>query len=321
MGQVLIFEKSCFDEAEPMVAQKTRLAVVAGLCLCLFSHVRGATWYLEQDKDWKPISDKGKAAYEQASQFYRHGNYAKAVRYYDKFLEECKPENALYMEVLEREFDIAKAFLAGRKKLVLGIFRMDAYAEGIKIMERISKRAPKAKIGAEALVTVATYYEKRGACNSSNYELGYLEWLGAYDNYDKQIKLSPPVPTGLLGKDALLGMARCKYLSYGGPAYDASDLADRPLNIKPYISAKSCYERFKTQYPADSGKLDVDEKLKEIDEKLAYKDFCTGRYYQKRGDRTSANLYYQMVVHDWPTTKAAEMAREMLNKNLGSPKS
>jgi outer membrane protein assembly factor BamD (BamD/ComL family) len=54
--------------------------------------------------------------------------------------------------------------------------------------------------------------------------------------------------------------------------------------------------------------------LKQIDEQLAYKEFATGRYYQKTGDRQSANLYYQMVVDNWPDSAAADKAKEAMQE-------
>jgi len=61
-------------------------------------------------------------------------------------------------------------------------------------------------------------------------------------------------------------------------------------------------------------KIGVDGILGEIDEQIAYKQLSIGRYYEKTGNKQSANLYYDMVVSDWPDAKAAEEAKEMLAK-------
>jgi len=87
--------------------------------------------------------------------------------------------------------------------------------------------------------------------------------------------------------------------------YDASNLR----------TAKTCYERFKLLYPADAEEIGVGQILEEIDEQLAYKQLSVGQYYETIGNRQSANLYYDMVVNDWPDSRAAEIAREMLGKN------
>ena len=61
--------------------------------------------------------------------------------------------------------------------------------------------------------------------------------------------------------------------------------------------------------------IGVDDILKEIDEQLAYKQLSIGQYYQNVGNRQSANLYYGMVISDWPGSEAAQTAEQMLAEN------
>ena len=111
-------------------------------------------------------------------------------------------------------------------------------------------------------------------------------------------------------RDALLGMARNKHAVYNKPPehkrpfYDASCLS----------TAKSYYVRFKLLYPKEARDIAIDGILAEIDEQLAYKQLSIGRYYHKTGNIQSANLYFDMVVNDWPDSKAAQQAKELLTK-------
>ena len=50
---------------------------------------------------------------------------------------------------------------------------------------------------------------------------------------------------------------------------------------------------------------------------MAYKQFTIGQYYQKTGNKRSANLYFDMVINDWPGTKAAQMAKDILTGDSG----
>ncbi|MHC4215410.1 MAG: outer membrane protein assembly factor BamD, partial [Planctomycetota bacterium] len=59
-----------------------------------------------------------------------------------------------------------------------------------------------------------------------------------------------------------------------------------------------------------------ESKLADINEHLAEKDFKTGLYYQKTDNTQAANLYYQMVVRQWPQSKAAMRAQKMLAANV-----
>jgi outer membrane protein assembly factor BamD (BamD/ComL family) len=238
------------------------------------------------------------AAVVVAQKYEEKGQLTKAIRTYDKLLNE-QPESESRELVLDRQYGIATAYLGGRKMKVLRVFKMKGYAEGVKIMEKITDRAGlDSPTGLKAAVAVAEHYEKRELFNEA-----YLKWW----------EISLQWQTGKPGADALLGMARCSHAAYNNHPehkrafYDASNLN----------TAKSCYEKFNLLYPKDAEEIDVDEIIKEIDEQLAYKQFSIGQYYQRTDKSQAANLYFDMVISDWPGTKAAEMAKEMLTANLG----
>ena len=241
-------------------------------------------------EDFPEIARPDFDAFIKAELLFCEGQFVRAVRGYDKFLSEY-PESELYEAVLDRQFAIATAFLGGQKKPVLGVFKIKGYAEGARIMERISDRAGDAPIGVKSAVAVAKSFERRGKFTD-----GYHKWSQILSRW----------PTGEIGRDALLGMARCKHAAYKGPRYDASNL----------VSAKRFYENFKLRYPARAGEIDVDKRLKQIEEQLAHKQFSIGRYYEKTGNRQSANFYYQMVIDNWPDSTVAKMAKEKINQEL-----
>ncbi len=245
-------------------------------------------------KDFPEIAGLDLDAFIEAEVLYSKGEFTKAARSYDKFLAEF-PKSELYEAAMDRQFAIATAFLAGQKKRVLGVLAMSGYAEGTKIMERISDRAGDAPIAKRATVAVAQSLERRG-----KFAEAYHKWS----------EISSRWPTGQIGKDALLGMARCKHAAYKGPKYDVSNL----------ISAKSYYENFKSRYPAETGEFGIDERLEQINEQLAYKQFSIGQYYQETGNKQSANLYYQTVVDNWPGSTAAEMAKRAMNEEKSGAK-
>jgi len=234
------------------------------------------------------------------------GDYVKAAATYGRFMDHF-PDNKFYDLALERQFQIATAFLAGRKRPILGIFKIKGYAEGVRIMESITYRKtlhdPEG-IGIRAAVAVAQSYQDRKL-----YDEAYYRWAEIHDQHR----------TNSLGRQALLNMARCRQALYRGHQYDTSDLIGRPLNPESYYnSAKSCYQKFKQQYPEDADDYKIEQKLNEIEEQLAWKQFEIGRYYQERGNVLSANLYYRMVVDRWPRTNIAALARKMLMPGSGT---
>jgi len=233
------------------------------------------------------------------------GKFAKAARAYSGLMDEFPPESRFYKAALDRQFSIATAFLAGRKRPVLGVFKIKGYAEGVRIMDGINYRLGFGDpIGIKAAVEVAKSYQER-----KKYDEAYYRW----DEIREQCS------SVTLRKDALLAMAQCRLAVYKGYEYDTSALIGRPLNPESYYnSAKSCYEKFRQQYPDDVNDFGIGQSLKEIDEELAFKQFKIGQHYQRTGNNLSANLYFQMVVNSWPQTNTAKMANEMLIKNSDS---
>jgi tetratricopeptide (TPR) repeat protein len=255
-----------------------------------------ARWaYDELKKEFQEIAGPDFDIFVKAEIFYCKGQFTKAVRNYEKLLTEF-PKSKLTEAALDREFAIATAYLGGRKKTLLGFIRIKGYAEGIKIMEKITDRVGlDTQMGIKASVAVAENYEGR-----KKYNEAFLKWW----------EISLEWEMGPVGRDALLGMARCKLAVYNKPPehkrpfYDASCLS----------SAKTYYGRFKLLYPKDAREIGVDEILSQIDEQLAGKQLSIGRYYQRTGNKQAANLYYDMVVSDWPDSKAAQEAKELLIK-------
>jgi outer membrane protein assembly factor BamD (BamD/ComL family) len=224
------------------------------------------------------------------------GELITAYRIYEKLLTE-HPDNDYREQILNREFAIATAYLGGQRRQFLRVVKIKGHAYGVKIMEKITDRAGiDSPIGLEAALAVAEHYEKR-----KKYNQAYLKWW----------EISLQWQRGKTGRDALLGMARCKHAAYNlypenkRAFYDVSN-----LNM-----AKSCYDKFKLLYPKDAEEMDVDTILTEIDEQLANSQLNIGQYYYKTDNIQSANLYFNMVISDWPNTKAAKTAKEMLTVN------
>jgi len=239
--------------------------------------------------DFPEVAGADLDAFFEAELLFAQGSYVKAMRAYDDFLARY-PKSKLYEAALDRQYAIGTAYLDGRAKPVLKFVKIKGYAEGAKIMDRIVDKAGDAPIAVEAAVAVARSYEKR-----DKFEEAYQKWS----------EISSRWPTGKIGKDALLGMARCKHAAYRGPKYNASDL----------LSAKTYYENFKLRYPEDAARLDIDKRLQQINEQLAYKNFSVGLYYEQTGNKESAHFYYKMVLDGWPESMAAKMARARMVRN------
>ena len=239
-------------------------------------------------KDFPNIAKPDFDAFMKGEIFFAQDKFTKAVKSYDKFLDKF-PQSEFCDAALDREFAIATAFLNGRKITAMGIFKFSGFETGQKVMEKISDRAGDAPIAKKAALTVVEKLEQRNEFNEA---------------CDKWSQISSRWPTGQIGKDALLGMGRCKHAVYKGPKYNATSL----------VSAKSYYESFLQRYPEDANQLGIGKKVEQINGQLAYKQFNIGSYYQRTGSADAAHLYYSMVLTDWPESTAAKMAKEQMTQ-------
>ncbi|MFA6186679.1 MAG: outer membrane protein assembly factor BamD [Phycisphaerae bacterium] len=212
--------------------------------------------------------------------------WEKAAFAYEKVTNDF-PQSPLFDSAIERQYQIATAFLNGQKKPVLGVFKVKAYDEGSEIMTKIADRMGDAPIAKNALTSVATSREKRGAYNEA-----YDAWAAVNDKW----------PTGQEGKDSLLGMARSLDLDYKGPKFDS----------KVVESSRSYYAEYQKRYPEPAAELKVSEKLVVLTDKLAEKELAVADYYTRTGSDTSAELYYQRIIKDWPGSERAAQAEVKL---------
>jgi tetratricopeptide (TPR) repeat protein len=235
-------------------------------------------------------------AFIEAEMLYSEGKFTKAYRAYEKLLKDY-PETKLQPAVLDRQFAIGTAYLQGQEKSVLHVIKLKGDAEGIRIMEKITDHSGiDSPLGLRAAIAVAENYQNR-----QMFDDAYLKWW----------EISLQWRTGQVAKDALLAMARCKQNAYNAhpeekrPFYDTAGLA----------TAKTCYLNFKSLYPEDAQRLDIDSIAKQIDEQLAQKQLCIAQYYHRVGNIQAANLYYDMVSNNWSGTQAAESAKKSRGGN------
>jgi outer membrane protein assembly factor BamD (BamD/ComL family) len=211
------------------------------------------------------------------------GKWFEAVRKYDALLDGW-PNSWLYETALERNYSMAVSFLNGQKRKVLKMIKLSAFDEGETMMRKIADRAGDAPIAQRALVALAKAYQKKG---------GFL------DAYEVWAEISSRWPTGQIGQTALLEMAQSLHSAYTSPDYDHTSL----------VSAKTYYTNYKLRYPQLAEDQEINEKLRTIEEQLAYKQYSTGEYYDRTGSTEAAMLYYRQVLEMWPDTKAGQMAK------------
>ena len=234
------------------------------------------------------LAGKELDSFMEADYLYSKGKLSKAVKKYKAFTKKY-PESWLYEAALERQFDIATAFLSGAKRKILKIIKLSAYDDGADMMQRIANETGNEILAKRALQRLAESYEDRDL---------YL------DAYNTWLQISTRWPTAQTGEDALLGMARSMYLGYKGPKYQAASLK----------SAKGYYSSYARIYPEKAKELKIADIEVQIREQIAYKQYYIASYYERTGAYVAASSYCQYVIDNWPDTIASELATRKIEE-------
>ena len=259
--------------------------------------------------------------------------FATAVKSYRQFLYRY-PHKRQFAEVaLDRQLYIARRFLAGERRKLLLFFKIKRYGEARRIIERIIDRETMdSPIGLAAAKTMAESYEERRKFEDAYdwwfriHDAAFNSWYNiglqltpenrGMDRLAREELLVRQAEASLRRIDALLPMARCQHAAYREPKYDTSALEVARRHYKEFIeyfrqlldSGKVNSDKIIKQLRENVQKLNrsqeidveriidvINDQLAKINEQLAYKQFCIGRYYEDTGNNLAANAYYRMI--------------------------
>lgn len=212
-------------------------------------------------------------------------------RYYQAYEDfEAVAENTggeLFHQALRREMDVARAFLAGEKRIVWGILRLPAQDDGIEILDRIWERVPGTALGEKALKLKADYF----------FDVGDMDL--AQDEY---VNLVREYPNGRYLQLAMLRAAEAAEAAFPGIKFD-----DRAL-----LDAHERYRRVRQAFPHFAEREQVADRTEGIRRQRAEKDLDIARWYERTKRMGAAEFYYRLVLKDWPDTLAASEAQRCL---------
>ncbi len=225
---------------------------------------------------------------------FAQGRYYQAFEWYERQISRF--DNGRYFErALEREFDIADAFLSGKKRVAMGFMKLPATDEGLEILLRIAEHAPGSKLAEKAMFQIAEYYYYENP-----------DYPAAADAYDQFVEL---FPKSSKAPEATLQAARAMYASFEGISFD-----DTPL-----IEAEHRFTVFQKQSPKAAKKANVPLILAEITEARAQKLYETANFYSRTHRPSSARFYYKKVIETFPDTEWATAAEGALGIAQANP--
>jgi outer membrane protein assembly factor BamD (BamD/ComL family) len=242
--------------------------------------------YLKESTGAEP--DRAQAMLLYADAAFIRSDYGEADKRYKRVIAEY-PNTREYAISIRRELDIAKVWLAGKKKRVLGILWLSATDEAIDTLSQIEQLAGGYRIAEVALWTKADYYYRTG-----QFELAEI----AFRRLAKEYK-SPRYHRIALNRAAASALA-----SFPGTAFD-----DTPL-----LEASELYMEYLQSFPTEARREDVPTILEQIKVKRAEKEYQTGRFYRRIHRPEAAAYYFQFVMRTWPGTLWAEQSRSELER-------
>lgn len=216
----------------------------------------------------------------------KRGRYYQAFEWFEKQLDQ-HPAGRLSDRALQREFEVAEAFLGGKKRVILGFIRIGAVDDGLEILTRIAEHAPGTNIAAKSLLRIADYHYQKG------------QWVEAAEAYDLFLDLFGKSPEAAR---AMLQAAQATYSSFRGIRFD-----DTPL-----LEAEQRFSIFAESYPAAARKAGVGRMLKQIAFARGEKLYQTGRFYERTKRPSAAAFYYKQLINAYPETQWAVDARTAL---------
>ena len=251
-----------------------------------------------------PLSDYApEAQYYVARCYEAKGNGEKAFREYQKLLEKY-PKYEKYEEVMQRQFEIANRYLAGKWFRVLGLVplyrSMDKTAE---MYEKIIQNGPYTDISAQAQMKIGQAHEnKRGLFKKAPDNFSAAKaYERAADRYNDRREIAA---------DATFkqGLA---YLRQS----QTSEYDQNAANM-----AVATFMDFITLFPDDPRVPEARKNIELLRTEQARGSFQVAKFYDKRKRYEGARIYYNECLSLDPNSPFAETARkrlEVLNKMLG----
>lgn len=196
-----------------------------------------------------------------------------------------------FVRSLERELQIAKLYLGGRRRPTVFGLRIDS---GIPLAEeiimRIVERLPGSRLAERALLELGDYYARS------------RDLRMASEVYDTHLRVFPRSP------ERPLAMQRLVYSSiaqFKGPNYDTRVLSDAQVQV----------ERFAAEFPAEAQRTGMGDALvARVDESAAQAMLEKGKWYIKRDDPVAAKIFFERLVIRHPRSAAAQEALTQIER-------
>lgn len=228
-----------------------------------------------------------KALYYQGLCLEQVDYYYQAYISYDKVLREY-PTFENISEIIEREFKIGEAFLAGEKRKAMGLKLFPSMDSALEIFTSIAENAPFSEYGAKAQFNVGVVMKKSKR---------YIEAKEAFD------KVILNYPDSTIAEQARYEAANSSFLAAGKPAYEQTQTQDAIEEFSRFLDS------------AEDEKLTggAQEQLLALQEKDAEHLYEIAKFYEKMKKYEAAEMYYKEIMEKYSNTSFSAKAKEKLD--------
>lgn len=196
-----------------------------------------------------------------------------------------------FEEAIYYKFTIAEQFAAGTKKRLFSSTKFPAWLsareDAVSIYDDVIAAMPHADIAAQALL---------GKARTQGYLEEFKPSVETLDLLIRRFPKSELAAEAYLEKNRMF-LSQCKAQNLDP---DLLDLAE--LNLR----------KFRLAFPRESRVGEAEKVFAEMQEVFAQHMLNTGRFFEKTKKFPASILYYTKVIAKYPSTEAAETAREKL---------
>jgi outer membrane protein assembly factor BamD len=236
-----------------------------------------------------PRADIAPTAEFNSGRMYQHqGKLDAAFNEYQGLVEKY-PRSSEFEPALEAEYNIAKAYLDGKRVDVYGVPTLPSMPKAQEMFRKIVTNAPFSKMAPLAQYGIGQALEKQGSIVSA--VNAYQQVVDRYPNND-------------VAADAMYQIGYVYFQASRETGYDQTAA----------VRSQEAFEDFLVRYPNSSKVAQAQDNLKALQGRKSSDSYNIARFYDKQKNYKAAYVYYNEVLQQQPDSQDAQRAKDRMDQ-------
>jgi outer membrane protein assembly factor BamD len=236
-----------------------------------------------------PRSDIAPAAQFRSGQMLeKEGKLQRAFYEYQGLIEKY-PRSPDFEAALQAQYNIAKAFLDGKRVDIYGVPTLPSMSKAQEMFHKIVTGAPYSRIAPLAQYGVGQALEKSGAIAAT--VTAYQQVVDRYPNSD-------------VAPNAMYQIGYVYFQASRTTGYDQTAA----------IRAQEAFEDFLLRYPNSEKVPQAQDNLKILQGRKTENSYNIAKFYDKQKNYKAAYVYYNEVVQQQPDSPEAQRAKQRMDE-------